>query len=93
MLRHDVVAAIALLLLPVEASADPAPGFEFDARKLEAHMDACMEYRVGPDEILMGWMNFRSGDRRHWRCSSLRHMLLDDEDRPAHTPMALWTTS
>jgi hypothetical protein len=45
-----------------------------------------MEYRIGPREILMGWLNVRTGDQRQWRCSSPRHMLLDDEDRPAHDP-------
>lgn len=68
------------------AGADPAPGFEFDPAKLRAKMDACMEYRVGEQEILMGWVNIRNGDLRQWRCSSLRHMILDTDNRPAHDP-------
>lgn len=68
------------------ASADPAPGFEFDPVKLEARMDACMEYQIGEQDILMGWANISTGDVRQWRCSSLRHMLLDVDDRPAHDP-------
>lgn len=67
-------------------SADPAPGFEFDPAKLEAKMDACMEYQSGEQDILMGWANISTGDIRQWRCSSLRHMLLDIDDRPAHDP-------
>lgn len=50
-------------------------------------MDACMSYQVGEQEILMGWVNLRTGDTRHWRCSSLRHMLLDDRGGlPPHDP-------
>lgn len=83
-------AAAAVALLGVvtgqPASADPAPGHDFDPAKLEAKMDACMEYRVGEQEILMGWINVRNGDIRQWRCSSLRHMLLDTDNRPAHDP-------
>ncbi|MGH4026566.1 MAG: hypothetical protein ACRDRV_18480 [Pseudonocardiaceae bacterium] len=83
-------AAAAVALLGVvsgqPAGADPAPGYDFDPAKLEAKMDACMEYRVGEQEILIGWMNVRNGDVRQWRCSSLRHMLLDTDDRPPHDP-------
>lgn len=68
------------------AGADPAPGFTFDPVALEEKMDACMAYEVGPQEVLMGWVNVRTGETRHWRCSSLRHMLLHDQDRPAHDP-------
>ena len=68
------------------ATADPMPGFSFDSAELQRRMDSCMEYQSGPNEILMGWLNVRTGDQRQWRCSSLRHMLLDDEDRPAHDP-------
>jgi hypothetical protein len=68
------------------ATADSMPGFSFYPAKLQDRMDSCMEYQIGPSEILMGWLNVRTGDQRQWRCSSLRHMLLDDEDRPAHDP-------
>lgn len=87
--KSALIAATAALLGVASgqpAVADPAPGFEFDPAKLEAKMDACMEYRVGEQEILMGWINSRNGDVRQWRCSSLRHMLLDTDDRPAHDP-------
>ena len=59
------------------AGADPLPGFDLDPVQLEARMDACMAYRVGEQDVLMGWWNLRTGEQRHWRCSSLRHMLLD----------------
>jgi hypothetical protein len=76
-----------LLLLGVgRAIADPLPGFDFDPEELRARMDACISYQVGEREILMGWVNIRTGDSRHWRCSSLRHMLFDVDDRPAHDP-------
>lgn len=58
-MKSILVAASAALLgvaSSQSASADPAPGFEFDPAKLEAQMDACMEYRVGEQEILMGWI-------------------------------------
>lgn len=72
--------------LTQQASADPAPGFDFDPAKLKERMDACMEYRVGEQEILMGWVKVSDGDHRQWRCSSLRHMILDTDDRGAHDP-------
>ena len=71
------------------ASADPAPGFTFDPVKLEADMQACIAYSVPETQVLMGWINVRSGETRTWRCSSLRHMLFDDDlrDPPvAHDP-------
>ena len=48
-----------------------------------------MTYTVPESEILMGWVHLRTGQTRHWRCSSLRHMLLDVDDRRppvAHDP-------
>lgn len=79
-------AAIGPILAVSTAVADPMPGYSLDPLELESRMDSCMAYRIGPHEILMGWINIRTGDQRQWRCSSLRHMLLDDEDRPAHDP-------
>lgn len=38
-------AVVLAVLVGSPASADPAPGFQFDPVKLEASMDACMEYR------------------------------------------------
>lgn len=64
------------------AWADPLPGFAFDPVLLEQRMDACVEYRVPEAEVLMGWVSLRDGAQRQWRCSSLRHMLLDADDRP-----------
>lgn len=47
----------ALTTAVTPASADPMPGFNFDANQLEASMDACMAYQVPEDYILMGWVN------------------------------------
>jgi hypothetical protein len=82
-----MVAMIIAVSWPTPASADPVPPFDLDPIALEARMDACMAYQVGEQEILMGWQNFRTGDLRQWRCSSLRHMILDEgPGRPAHDP-------
>jgi hypothetical protein len=77
-----------LLLLDVgRGIAEPLPGFDLDPAQLEARMDACISYQVGEREILMGWVNLRTGETRHWRCSSLRHMLFDDRGGlPPHDP-------
>lgn len=40
-------------------------------------MDRCLAYASPEQEILMGWVNFRDGARRQWRCSSLRARLAD----------------
>lgn len=82
-----IVATVALgVSSGAHAGADPAPGYDFDPEKLRAKMDQCMAYAVGEQEILIGWIKVSTGEVRQWRCSSLRHMLLDDDDRPAHDP-------
>jgi hypothetical protein len=81
------VAALTTLAIAGAASADPAPGFEFDPVALEQRMDDCLAYVSAPDTILMGWINLRNGQQRQWRCSSLRHMMRHDEpERPVHDP-------
>ena len=45
------------------ATADPMPGFSFDSAELQRRMDSCMEYQIGPNEILMGWLNVRTTGR------------------------------
>ena len=77
----SVFAVVLGLALTQPARADPAPGFEFDPVVLVQRMDACMEFVVPPNELLMGWVNLARGQTREWRCSSLRHMILDAEDR------------
>jgi hypothetical protein len=67
-----MLAAVAVTAAPT-ATADPMPGFSFDPAKLQTRVDSCMEYQLGPTEILMGRLNVRTGDQRQWRCSSLRH--------------------
>ena len=44
-------------------------------------MDACLAYQVGEQELLFGWRNLTTGEERHWRCSSLRHMMIDQHGR------------
>jgi hypothetical protein len=84
-----VTAAALWLVATQPAAADPLPGFDLDPVQLEARMDACMGYQVGEQEILLGWVNLRTGKLRHWRCSSLRHMILDvGPGRSAHDPYA-----
>jgi hypothetical protein len=81
---RTLLTAVALVLLgptAVAARADPAPGFDLNPAELEARMNACMAYQVDEREILMAWWNLRSGEVRQWRCSSLRHMILDDHGR------------
>ena len=73
--------------LAAPAAADPLPGFDLDPDQLTERMDSCLAYQVGEQEILMGWRNLRDGAERHWRCSSLRHMMLDDHGTgEAHDP-------
>ncbi|SDC97391.1 hypothetical protein [Actinokineospora iranica] len=79
------VAALAVTTGPA-ASADPAPGFDFDPAKLDARMDDCMAYAVDEQFLLMGWINVSTGETRQWRCSSLRHMLLDPRPSGPHDP-------
>lgn len=87
--RVMIVAMVVLWMSPSVASADPAPGFDFDPIALEQRMDACLAYEVPPARILMGWINMRTGEQRQWRCSSLRHMMRHDEpERPVHNPFA-----
>jgi hypothetical protein len=74
-----------LLVSPL-AHADPAPGFALDPTQLESRMQACVSYAVPESEALMAWVNVSTGDTRTWRCSSLRHMVFDDLDRPVHDP-------
>ncbi|WP_214406991.1 hypothetical protein [Pseudonocardia lacus] len=81
------MAALTTLAIAGAASADPAPGFEFDPVALEQRLDDCLSYVSAPDAILMGWINLRNGQQRQWRCSSLRHMMRHDEpERPVHDP-------
>ena len=80
----------AVLTVP-RASADPLPGYDLDPAELERRMDTCMAMAMPANEIIMGWVSFRTGARRQWRCSSLRHMILDVHDRDegnAHDPWA-----
>jgi hypothetical protein len=50
-------------------------------------MENCLSYQGGKDDVLMGWVNLRSGEQRLWRCSSLRHMMrYDGTDGAAHDP-------
>jgi hypothetical protein len=81
--------AVAGVLGTASAGADPLPGFQFDPVKLEADMDACLAYQLPEDYVLMGWQNVRTAEQRRWRCSSLRHMYFDRDDRDeqnAHDP-------
>lgn len=87
--RLAVVAAAALLTTLISTSAaeaDPLPGYNLDPAQLQARMDACMAYQLGEQDVLMGWWNFRDGAERHWRCSSLRHMMLDPRRNGPHDP-------
>lgn len=68
------------------ATADPAPGFEFDPVALETRMTDCLEYAVDNTFVLMGWVNVRTGETRQWRCSSLKHMMWDERPGEAHDP-------
>ncbi len=69
------------------AAADPLPGFDLDPVQLAAPMDDCLSFRSGKDEILMGWVRLSTGERRTWRCSSLRHMMrYDGSAGEAHDP-------
>ena len=84
--RGDSGGALVAVGLATPAAADPLPGFDLDPVQLEARMDACMAYAGGEQEILMGWINLRTGQRRQWRCSSLRHMMEDLPRRRPHDP-------
>ena len=86
-------AAVLVLVLgilfgtPDPARAAPEPGRSFDAVRLTSLMEECLSYRVGRDEILMGWRKEGTGEVRHWRCSSLRHMFRQDgSSGPIHDP-------
>ncbi|MBQ6644226.1 MAG: hypothetical protein IJH84_24790 [Saccharopolyspora sp.] len=68
------------------ADADPAPGFQFDPAALQARMDDCLEYAVDDSFELMGWVNVSTGESRHWRCSSLKHMMWDERPSGPHDP-------
>ena len=82
-----LIAAIVVAMVPVPASADPLPGFEFDPVALEQRMDDCLAFQSPPDAVLMAWINLRTAEQRTWRCSSLRHMLrYDGSDGPPHDP-------
>lgn len=82
-----VVASLIVLILHTgTARADPLPPFDLDPAKLEARMNACLAGEVGDQEVLFGWWNLSTGQERHWRCSSLRHMMWDRDDRPPHDP-------
>jgi len=39
------------------------------------------EYRFPENHVLMGWREIQTGEERHWRCSALRHMYFDRDDR------------
>ncbi|MGQ0625969.1 MAG: hypothetical protein ACT4PP_15145 [Sporichthyaceae bacterium] len=47
-----------------------------------------MAYSVPDSQLLMGWVNARTAERRQWRCFSLRHMLLDERAGGAHDPFS-----
>ncbi|MEJ3652445.1 hypothetical protein WEH80_05525 [Actinomycetes bacterium KLBMP 9759] len=84
MRKYGLAGSMIVLLLAGllgQAAAAPAPGFDFDPVKLEWRMDSCISYQASESEILMGWMSFRDGRRRDWRCSSLRHMMFDLDHR------------
>jgi hypothetical protein len=82
-----VVAVLVAAGIGTPAEADPLPGFDLDPDQLAERMDTCLAYMAGEQEILMGWRNLRDGTERHWRCSSLRHMMLDDHGTgEAHDP-------
>ena len=85
LISFAVAAGVTVAAGPV-ADADPAPGFDFDPGKLIQRMDACLAREVGPDELLMGWVNVRTGDTRQWRCSSLRHTMEDQRPSGPHDP-------
>lgn len=61
----------------VAAGAEPAPGFTLDPVALEQRMDDCLARVVDNAFVLMAWVDFRSGEQRTWRCSSLKHMMED----------------
>jgi hypothetical protein len=69
-----------------QVAADPLPGFDLSAEKLQARMQDCMEFLVDKDYLLMGWIKVSTGEHRHWRCSSLRHMILDPRAAGPHDP-------
>lgn len=77
-------ACTAATIAAPSAAADPLPGFDLSAEKLRERMDDCLAYSIGERDILMGWLHARTGEGRQWRCSSLRHMMLDG--RVAHDP-------
>jgi hypothetical protein len=81
-----VAAAVLVAGLATPAAADPLPGFDLDPDQLAERMDACLAYQLGEQDVLMGWISYRTGETRHWRCSSLRHMWLDVDDRKRHDP-------
>ena len=83
-----VIVAAAAVTLPTTARADPVPGFDLDPVQLEHRMQQCVAYSVPEGGALMAWVNMRTGETRTWRCSSLRHMLFDDLDRPPHDPFS-----
>lgn len=65
------------------------PGYDLDPVKLAKRMDECLSYRMGENTILMGWISFRDGRQRQWRCGSLRHMMRHDEpERQPHDPFS-----
>jgi hypothetical protein len=83
-----VVSALLLASTP-SARADPIPGYDLDPAELARRMTACLERASPKDTVLMGWVSFRTGEYRHWRCSSLIHMIEHTEDRMnnnAHDP-------
>jgi len=49
-------------------------------------MDDCLSFRNAKDEILIGWVRLSTGERRTWRCSSLRHEALRRSAGEAHDP-------
>ena len=91
--RHGArLTAVLVAVGLVVASADvvraaPLPGFDFDPSQLTARMDGCLAFQMNKDDILMGWVKLSTGERRTWRCSSLRHMLrCDGSGDVAHDP-------
>lgn len=83
------VTAVLLASGSQAACAEPMPGYDLDPAKLAQQMDECLSYQMGENTILLGWMSFRDGRQRQWRCGSLRHMMRhDDPERQPHDPFS-----
>ena len=88
---HGLMVVLVVSVLTVgsgtTAVADPLPGFDFDPDRLAERMDSCLDFRSAKEDVLMGWVKLSTGERRTWRCSSLRHMMrYDGSPGQAHDP-------